>query len=145
MAENSGIDFLHKTSQLSMSCKERAVALLWFKTIDNLTVGYRISELCNEIESAGYPKQNQSRLKDLLKKDKRTANGPKNTFKILISKRDELNKIYFPFLKSRKIPPSDSVVPLEIFLLTRGYLEKVVRQINASYDTGLYDCCAVMC
>jgi len=40
---------------------------------------------------------------------------------------------------------SDSVLPREIFSNTRGYIEKVVVQINSSYDHGLYDCCAVMC
>ncbi|HVY87206.1 MAG TPA: hypothetical protein VG943_18885 [Caulobacterales bacterium] len=43
------------------------------------------------------------------------------------------------------IPETDSVVPRSLFVGTRGYIEKVVRQINASYDAGLYDCCAVMC
>lgn len=42
-------------------------------------------------------------------------------------------------------PPSDSVLPRELFDETRPYLERVVRQINASYDSELYDCCAVMC
>lgn len=43
------------------------------------------------------------------------------------------------------IPPSDSMLPRELFVDTRGYLERVVMQINASYDAELNDCCAVMC
>src|SRR5206468_1835173 len=34
---------------------------------------------------------------------------------------------------------------LELVIDTRQYLERVVLQLNASYDTGLFDCCAVMC
>lgn len=41
------------------------------------------------------------------------------------------------------IEPSDSVLPRELFSGTRGYIEKVVRQINGSFDCGFYDCCAV--
>jgi hypothetical protein len=37
-----------------------------------------------------------------------------------------------------------SVIPLGL-ATARGYLEKVVLQLNASYDAQLYDCCAVMC
>ena len=37
-----------------------------------------------------------------------------------------------------------SVIPLGL-AMARGYLEKVVLQLNASYDAQLYDCCAVMC
>jgi hypothetical protein len=40
---------------------------------------------------------------------------------------------------------SDSLLPKELFQGTRGYLERVAFQINASYDYGLFDCCAVMC
>jgi hypothetical protein len=41
--------------------------------------------------------------------------------------------------------PSDSILPRELFSNTRGYIEKIVHQINGSYDYGFYDCCAVMC
>jgi integrase len=37
-----------------------------------------------------------------------------------------------------------SVIPLGI-ATTRGYVDKVILQLNASYDVQLYDCCAVMC
>jgi hypothetical protein len=40
---------------------------------------------------------------------------------------------------------SDNVLPRELFLNTRGYIERVVHQVNGSYDYGFYDCCAVMC
>jgi hypothetical protein len=43
------------------------------------------------------------------------------------------------------VKPSDSVLPRELFTDTRGYIERVVTQINGSYDCGFYDCCAVMC
>lgn len=39
---------------------------------------------------------------------------------------------------------SGSVIPLGL-VTGRGYLEKVVLQLNVSYDAQLYDCCAVMC
>jgi integrase len=37
-----------------------------------------------------------------------------------------------------------SVIPLGL-ATGRGYLEKVILQLNVSYDAQLYDCCAVMC
>ncbi len=49
-------------------------------------------------------------------------------------------------LGERGAAPKDtgSIIPLGL-ATTRGYLEKVVLQLNASYDAQLYDCCAVMC
>jgi hypothetical protein len=43
------------------------------------------------------------------------------------------------------VKPSDSILPRELFANTRAYIERVVSQINGSYDHGFYDCCAVMC
>jgi hypothetical protein len=43
------------------------------------------------------------------------------------------------------VKQSDSIIPRELVSNTRGYIEKVVSQINGSYDYGFYDCCAVMC
>ena|SRR6185295_16125159 len=41
--------------------------------------------------------------------------------------------------------PSDQpVLPHVLFVGTRGYIEKVVHQINRSYTTTCYDACAVM-
>lgn len=39
----------------------------------------------------------------------------------------------------------NGILDPDLFSKTRGYIVKVVAQINLSYDYGLYDCCAVMC
>ena len=36
------------------------------------------------------------------------------------------------------------VVPASVVRKTRGYIERVVNQINGSYENGWYDACAVM-
>lgn len=41
-------------------------------------------------------------------------------------------------------PPSQPVLPHALFANTRGYLEKIVFQINACYSATCYDACAVM-
>jgi hypothetical protein len=40
--------------------------------------------------------------------------------------------------------PEDSVVYFSLVRNTRGYIERVVHQINGSYANGWYDACAVM-
>lgn len=49
------------------------------------------------------------------------------------------------------VPPSDGVKSKTEMVLansfvknTRGYIERVVQQINGSFEQGWYDCCAVM-
>ena len=53
--------------------------------------------------------------------------------------------------KSSLLPPEGGlhaigqpVIPFELVRSTRGYLEKIVHQINGSYSNGWYDACAVM-
>jgi hypothetical protein len=52
---------------------------------------------------------------------------------------------------SRYVPPSagtrpstQGVIPFALVQGTRGYLERVVNQINGSYEKGWFDGCAVM-
>ncbi len=49
-------------------------------------------------------------------------------------------------LPPKEITPSrkDIVLPHSLFKKTRGYLEKIVYQINISYESTCYDACAVM-
>lgn len=41
-------------------------------------------------------------------------------------------------------PQSQNVLPNALVVKTRGYIERVVYQINGSYENGWYDSCAVM-
>ncbi len=40
--------------------------------------------------------------------------------------------------------PAQFVIPRSVVKGTRGYIEKVVEQINGCFESGWYDCCAVM-
>lgn len=41
-------------------------------------------------------------------------------------------------------PSTQAVLPFAVVHNTRGYLERVVHQINGSYEKGWFDACAVM-
>lgn len=43
-----------------------------------------------------------------------------------------------------KPPRSQLVLPHELVRKTRGYIERIVYQINGCYENGWYDSCAVM-
>lgn len=69
----------------------------------------------------------------------------------------ELNKILEVARDIQKVAPrhveppdegfpssSEQVLPLSIVKNTRGYIEKVVNQINGCYEKGWFDACSVM-
>jgi hypothetical protein len=41
-------------------------------------------------------------------------------------------------------PESEGVLPADLTVNTRGYLDIVTKQINGTYERGWYDACAVM-
>jgi hypothetical protein len=106
------------------------------------------AEICAIIEKSGHPKQNVSRLDSQIAGDKKQIHrvpGSK-AWRLNPRGRAELDEKYESVVAEPRTPkPSDTVLARTLFNHTRGYIENVVRQINASYDVGLYDCCAVMC
>jgi hypothetical protein len=41
-------------------------------------------------------------------------------------------------------PKSEQVLPFSVVRGSRGYIEKVVNQVNGCYENGWFDACAVM-
>lgn len=64
-------------------------------------------------------------------------------FKICDGIKKDLASVYRPSSEGEKAT-NDLVLPMSIFDNTRGYIERVVNQINGSYEKGWFDCCAVM-
>lgn len=139
-------EFFEAIDTGDLTTLERAISLLWFVAIDDASASLTAREICALIERNGHPKQNASRLNEALANDRRTAKAAQGSWRLVPMARRMLDEKLAPIFKApKKVRASDAVLPHELFKGTRGYLEAVVRQINASYDHGLYDCCAVMC
>lgn len=126
---------------------DRALAVIWFVGQAS-DMGITASEICRIIEAAGHPGQNVTRLaKSLAEDKKRVGRVPGgDAWRVHPKAIAELDALYANKIGIKKASkPSDTVLAREMFANTRGYIEKVIYQINASYDAGLFDCCAVMC
>lgn len=138
-------EFLHALVDHGISNGDRAVALLWWHGRRDHNAAVSPNQLATEIAAAGYPKQNVTRLRSALLADARTAKAGKSLFRVRIDARSDLDAAYGKVAGVKQVRRSDAVFPLELFANTRGYIERVVAQLNASYDAALYDCCCVMC
>lgn len=139
------LSFLHKLRGSDFANVDRAVALIWWHSRSNPTQSMDAASIADMIREAGYAQQNVSRLRTALSRDRRIAKADGNGFRIRIGSRDELDTMLGKYVRMKSIQETDSVVPAELFKGTRGYIENVVRQINGSFDCGLFDCTAVMC
>jgi len=70
-------------------------------------------------------------------------NPGRDLLQIVSKIRDDLPNRYVP-PSAGTTPRSQSVLPHAMIKNTRGYLERVVFQINGSYENGWFDACAVM-
>ena len=142
-------EFLKLVDSERASNSMRAAAALWFIAQEGSLPGLTTAEICRVIESAGHPKQNVSRLRQQLGTKKKIMSrvpGKSDTWRLLPHVYADLNQQYGPILdKKPEITATDSVLPRSLFVSTRRYIEKVVFQLNASYDAQLFDCTAVMC
>lgn len=140
--------FLQLIDNAYLTAPRRACAILWWAGRENPTVGIPTSDICKIIENAGHPKQNISRLSVQLSKMKKIVSRVpgQNAWRLHPNGRKKLDEIYEPLIKTPRRPQeTSSILSKALFAGTRGYIEKIVFQINASYDGGLFDCCAVMC
>lgn len=141
----SAREFLLRIQDQPLSTLERAVALLWWAGREDPTQGLTSKEICVLLELAGHPKQNVSRLESQLRRDRRTSRAGRGAWRLHPTSRRDLAPDYSFALSPEPPKASDSVLPRELFTGTRGYIERVVEQINKSYDYELWDCCGVMC
>jgi hypothetical protein len=132
---------------LDLSVVDRAVALLWYyretQTFDERSA----RELGNDLVECGFAAPNFTRLRNGLSATRQTVKGSRpGTFKVSPRHVAELGARYSEYLQAAPVLEiAGAVLPSEQFAGTRLYLEKMAYQINACYETGLYDGAAVLC
>lgn len=139
-------EFIRRADNEEFTTQDRALALIWWIGKEDPTRGLTAREICDVLERNGHPKQNTSRMRAKLANDSSTAKAGFDSWRLHPRSRKQLDLRYANVVRTRPVAQlTDSVLPRELFQPSRDYLEKVVFQLNASYDLGLFDCCAVMC
>ncbi len=138
-------DFLERIEDTKLKIVERAIALLWWVGREDPTKGLAPQQICSELELAGHPKQNASRLAENLKEHRGTVKAGKDEWRLHPRTRRELDSKYAFALIPKMQQATDSVLPGSLFVGTRKYIERVVEQVNKAYDAELWDCSTVMC
>ncbi len=138
-------EFLRLIENDKLGSIDRALALLWFVGRNDPTQGLSANAICTQVETAGHPKQNRTRLEQQLRVHRGTSKAGGSAWRLHPRVRRELDGKYEFALQPKPLAASDSVLPMDLFVRTRDYIERVVEQINKSYDAQLWDCAAVMC
>ena len=138
--------FAEEIANLELTHAQRAIAFLWYYRQSQEFDERTASELANDLHDEGFPKPHISKLHSALMRSHFTNKGKREkTFQVDLRKLEKLDEKYDDFLDVKRVDVSDSVIPNEWVAGTRVYLEQMVHQINGSFDSGFYDCCAVIC
>lgn len=124
--------------------KVKAIALY-----DNFVKGqseFSLDEVISLLQDIGHPISNVSRLKGNMAKSKdfKKVNGG-NQYMLTPSTRQNLHVEYGMLLTNEdEVVSSSEVLDETLFLGKRGFLDKLVKQINHCYINNCFDACAVL-
>jgi hypothetical protein len=125
---------------------DKCIYLGYFLMVKEDQVEFSIDDILTCFDKLHFSRPNISRLKGNFKSSKSLINGSKPLAYKLQSKTITKLDDELPSLKSKseEIISDDKIIPEALFVGTRGYLESLARQINASYEQNIFDGCAVL-
>jgi len=126
--------------------REKCELVLFYEKIINKREDLTPNEIATIIENAGFARLNLTRLKSNLYKSRKIVKGrASNSYKLSIVGQKELSSQYVDFnIDSEEIIVNDEILPNQLLNGTRGYIEKIAKQINGSFENNFNDGCAVL-
>lgn len=138
--------FARELASLQLSHTDRAVAFLWYYRQTQEFEERTASELASDLHDEDFPKPHVTRLSSDLRRSRFVIRGRRaGAFQIDVRRLSDLDQKYGQLLKMKKVEVQDIVIPSDWVAGTRLYLERLVHQINGTYEYGFYDACATLC
>lgn len=137
--------FLIKLSGVETGRLSQAIALLWYYDIKREYEERTVSDLAQDIKDDSFGLPDATKLRKELKRCKFVVRGSRpDSFRVNATHVSELNKKYGPLANFIEVEVTSSIIPANFIKPGSSYFERMVYQINGSYDYGFYDACAVM-
>jgi len=138
--------FARHLAKLNVSHIERAVAFLYYYRETQQFEERSASDLAADLHDEGFPRPNVTLLKRALSNTRFTTRGSRSgLYKLDVRRLGDLEALYGEFLNQKKVSVAGEMIPSDWISGTRPYLEQMVYQINATYEYGMFDACAVLC
>jgi len=138
-------DFAQRIAEVATTHLDRALAFLWYYGYSQEYEERTPSELASDLHDEGFPRPNVTRLRDDLRGSRFAVRGSrKGAYKLDLRRKSSLDEKYRDLLNIKVVEVTGSVLNPDLVENTRGYLERLVHQINGTYDFGFYDGTAVL-
>jgi len=138
--------FAQKCDLLNKTEIEKVAFLAFFFYQTEGKLDFKHSDIQNWFERLNFTQPNTSRLTRHLSKSSLFTKGKvKYSFRLHVKQINQF-KLTLSWLgeASEEIVFSGEILPEAVFIGTRGYIELLAKQINASCENNLYDGCAVL-
>jgi len=141
------LNVFSKLAHLSAATELEKVRLLayYFHKTANVRE-FNLNNIVSWFDELHFHTPNKSRLKSNLEKSDAFIRGSKSGFwRLHAIELDELQES-FPGIRSdsEEINSLDTILPVSLYQSTRGFIESLSKQINASFEYNLFDGCAVL-
>lgn len=139
-------DFFNKCDFFELSEIEKVKHLYFYQYAKEKKVDFTVKEISSILKQEGFSTPNMYRLKEKLKKSRDFIKGNRADSFTLNKKIKEEFEGKYPELQDENedIITIDTILPNSLYTDTRGYIEKLARQINSSYENNIFDGCAVL-
>lgn len=138
--------FVEKTDLLAQKEVDKVRLLAFYHHNEQDDFEFTVDLVCDWFEGLGLHKPNKSRLKQSLNKSRSFVVGKaQEYFRLHANEVKSLRRdCSFMSEKSEEIETTDTILPTSLYENTRGYVESLSKQINASYEYNIFDGCAVL-
>lgn len=125
---------------------EKVKIIAFYDSYTKQQPDFDLNEVFDLLQSIGHPISNHSRLKGYLAKSKEfKKSNSKEKYMIVPTVRQKLQNEYAKILNNEEeILSSNEVLDSNLFLGKRGFLDRLIKQINNCYSNNCFDACAVL-
>ena len=143
------LEYKEKTNLDVKTQPEKAKYICYYQMKENCLSSFSIGDIKQWFIEFGYSEINPSRLKDKVTKGKekcfQNSKNEKGKLTFIPIQIENLSKELNIYWNDSETIVSDSELINETkFCGKRGFLDKIIKQINNCYNSNCYDACAVM-
>jgi hypothetical protein len=134
-------------SSLASAQEVEKVRLLAFYVLRVLRRSeFALTEILGLFSTLHFATPNTSRLEKRMKESRSFVKAAgRGLYRLHARDMAELDAAFPAFQeRSEEVESTDSVMPTPLYAGTRGYIESLSKQINASYEHNVFDGCAVL-
>lgn len=139
-------EFINVVDLQSKTEIEKVKIIAFYDSYTKQQPDFDLNEVFDLLQSIGHPISNHSRLKGYLAKSKEfKKSNSKEKYMIVPTVRQKLQNEYAKILNNEEeILSSNEVLDPNLFLGKRGFLDRLIKQINNCYSNNCFDACAVL-